>query len=101
MAVSGLLGCRLRCIDELRDPLVAALEGRAVHRLELGWREGMRRGAPQQHVAPCLETRELLEMPERLHAAGEMRTLQGRRISRVEPPGGLAIERRAPSLRAN
>src|SRR6266851_8227988 len=56
-----------RRIDELRDPFVAALEGRAIHRLELGWREGMRRRAPEQRVAPRTEAREFLEMAELLH----------------------------------
>src|SRR6266446_4043584 len=41
--LSPLLRRCLRRIDELRDEFVAALEGGAVHRLELGRREGMRR----------------------------------------------------------
>src|SRR4029077_14151979 len=51
---SELLRGGSRRLDKLRDPLVAASQTLAVHRLKLGRREGMRRGARKQSFHPCL-----------------------------------------------
>src|SRR5262249_3996229 len=42
---SALFRGDLRCRDELRHPLLSPFKVLAVHRLELGRREGVRRGA--------------------------------------------------------
>src|SRR5216683_1633907 len=70
----------LRGLDELRHPAVAATQTLAVHRLELGWREGVGRRPRHQRVAPRLDARELLDDAELPDPVEEDIALQERRI---------------------
>src|SRR5712691_9171942 len=90
-----LLRRHLRRRDELRHPLVAALEIVAVHRLELGLRERVRRGTREQRVAPGPKPPELLDMAEPLHPVEEDVALQERRIGGVQQRVAGTVEERA------
>src|SRR6516162_8055823 len=58
-------GCS-RGLDKPRHPLVAAPQTLAVHRLELGCREGVRRIPLEKRFHPCLQPRESFDMAELL-----------------------------------
>src|SRR5579863_4139942 len=90
----GLLLLR-RCpwgLDELRQVAAALAQALAVHRLELGLREGMGRGALHQRVGPGLEARVFRHDADLLDMVEEDVALQERRIGRVDEGIRRAIE---------
>src|SRR5260370_8205440 len=74
--ISPLFRGDLRCRDELRHPLLSAFKVLAVHRLELGRQEGVRRWALEQCRAPSLEPRKRLDMAKLLHPVQQEVALQ-------------------------
>src|SRR5258706_7416740 len=58
-------------VDELRQPGIALLQVGAIHRLELGLRERVGRGALHQGLGPRLEARVLVHDAELLDAVEE------------------------------
>src|SRR5262245_36664892 len=81
---SGLLRGGSRWLDKLRDPLVAAAQTLAIHRLELGRREGMRRGARKQRFHPRLQSGVFLDLTKLLDPVEKIIALQKRRVSGVD-----------------
>src|SRR5438477_12512599 len=67
-------------LDELRDIAFAAPHTLAVHRLELGLREGVGRRPRHQRVGPGLDPRVFLDEADRLYPVEEHVALQERRV---------------------
>src|SRR5439155_23729124 len=95
---SRLLRGGPRGLDELRYPLVAALQPVTVHRLELGGREGMRRLAIEERFHPRFQARELLYMAELLDPVEEVVALQERCVSGVDQRIFGAVEEGSAAL---
>src|SRR5215472_2828770 len=95
---SALFRGDLRCRDELRHPLLSPFKVLAVHRLELGRWEGVRRGALEQCRAPSLEPRKRLDMAELLHPVQEEVALQEWRVGGVHQRILGAVEEGATAL---
>src|SRR5713101_5896775 len=87
-----------RRFDEPRHPLVAASEALAIHRLELGGREGMRRLTIEKCLHPRFQARELLDQAELLDPVEEVVALQEGRIGSVDQRVFSAVEEGAAAL---
>src|SRR5712675_203640 len=93
-----LLRRHRRGVDELRQPLVAALHVRSIHRLELGRRERVRRGTRHHGVGPRLEAREFLDVAELADPVQEDIALQEGRVAGVHHRIGVAVEEGSAAL---
>src|SRR5271165_2105447 len=77
------LRCRLRSVDELRDPFVSPLHHVAVHRLILDRWKAMGRWTLSQGHCPGFQPRELVDMADLSDPLQEEMALQEWRIGGI------------------
>src|SRR3954470_16507238 len=83
LALHSIGGDRRAGVDELRDVDAPFLHALAIEALELGRREGMRRGTGEERVRPGLQPRKLLDLADALDAVEEVIALQEGRVSGI------------------